>query len=218
MAPDPHPTRTLPRPPAAPTPRAARPPRRVVLLGAVVVLLAGALGVLLGTLGVGAAGTSAPQPPEPPAAASPPAASASPSAAAIPDEVAALVATLPASVYRDCAPRKSDDSAGQVASVRCVPATPGADELLVTQWRDRDAMDADFARYTRYPDGKCSQTTGVRSTWDGGRLACYVNDNDHAVVMCEYDEHAVQVFAVRTDGRHEPLYDWWLTAAKTPLR
>ena len=79
-------------------------------------------------------------------------------------------------------------------------------------------MDADFARYTRYPDGKCSQRTGVRSTWDGGPLACYVNDNDHAVVMWEYDDRALQSFAIRTDGQSRPLYDWWLEAARTPLR
>lgn len=180
------------------------------LLAVVVVLLAGALGVLLGTLGVMAPGTAP--------AAAPTSAAPAPTSTAAPPPSAALVASLAPEVYRDCAPRESDPDVGQVGSVRCTPARPGADELLVTQWRDGAAMAADFARYTRYPDGKCSETTGVRSTWDGGVLACYLNDNGHAVVMWEYDDRALQVVAVRTDGQSEPLYDWWLAAARTPLR
>ena len=179
--------------------------------GASTVLAAGALGYLLGTLGVGAPDAASPVPP-----ASPPAGTASP--APSPDRTAELVAGLPPEVYRDCAPREADTAAGQTASVRCAAARPGADELLVTQWRDRAAMEADFASYSRYPDGKCSQRTGVRSTWDGGALACYVNDKAHAVVMWEYDDRALQVFAIRTDGQSRPLYDWWLQTARTPLR
>jgi hypothetical protein len=222
------PTRALPRLPAdSRDARRPGPPRRLLLLGVVVVALAGALGVLLGALGVGAPATPRAEPESLPAAAATPPVTppvtppgtptpATPSPAA--DAAAALIAALPAEAYRDCQPREIDAAAGQLASVRCAAARPGADELLVTQWREQAAMDADFARYRRYPDGKCSETTGVRSTWNRGVLACYRNANGHAVLMWEYDDRPVQVVAVRTDGRHEPLYDWWLEVAKTPLR
>jgi hypothetical protein len=209
-------TRALPRPAVDPAPP-RRPPWGRVVLAAAVVLGAGGVGLLLGTLGVGAPGTASPPrvlaaseaPPAPPAPTPPPDA---------PDAAAALVEDLPPEVYRDCTPRDIDAAAGQTASVRCTPATPGADELLVTQWRDGAAMEADFASYLRYPDGKCSQRTGVRSTWDGGKLACYLNDNDHAVVMWEYDDRALQVFAIRRDAQTRALYAWWLETARRPLR
>ena len=185
-----------------------RPDRRLLLLGTVVVLLFGALGVLLGSLGIGAPGGA---PASPAAVTSTPSSIPSPSPSADPE----LVALLPNEVYRDCAPREA--AAAQTASVRCVPATDGADELLVTQWRDREAME-EGSGFRRLPDGKCSQETGVRSTWDGGALACYRNDNGHAVVLWQYDERALQVVAVRTDGDSRELYDWWLEAARTPLR
>jgi hypothetical protein len=215
MTSEPSLTRALRRPAVEPTSGRRRPPLGLLALGAGIVLSAGALGVLLGSLGVGAPGTAAPAPaPVPSSAAAPASTSPVPS----PDATARLVAALPPEVYRDCRPREVDTAAGQTASVRCTPATPGADELLVTQWRDRAAMDADFASYERYPDGKCSQRTGVRSTWDGGALACYINGNEHAVVMWEYDDRALQSFAIRTDGQPRPLYAWWLETARTPLR
>jgi hypothetical protein len=186
------------------------PDRRLLVIGAVVVLLCGALGVLLGSLGIGTSGVTA----SPAAAISTPSVSASPSPPTDPEQ-AALVAALPTSVYRDCAPRDVAD--GQTASVRCAAATDGVDELLVTQWRDREAMD-EGSGYRRYPDGTCSQTTDVRSTWDGGGLACYTNDNDHAVVLWQYADRALQVVAVRNDGDSRALYDWWRSTARTPLR
>ena len=186
-----------------------RPDRRTVVIGAVVVLLCGALGVLLGTLGIGAPGGTA----SPAAVRSAPSPSPSTPPTVAPG-VSELVAALPTSVYRDCAPRESGD--GQPVRVRCLPTTEGADELLLTQWRDEKAMQ-NGSDVGRYRDGKCSETTEVRSTWDQGAIACYTNDNDHAVLLWQYADRALQVVAVRNDGDSRELYDWWLETARTPL-
>jgi hypothetical protein len=189
-----------------------RPDRRLLLVGAGVVLLCGALGLLLGTLGIGSSGVT----PSPASAVRTPASPPSPAASASADPAQEqLVAVLPPEVYRDCGPREVAEGAS--ASVRCLPSTDGAGELLVTQWRDSEAME-EASGFRRYPDGRCSQTTEVRSTWDGGALACYTNDNGHAVVLWQYADRALQVVAVRPDGDAPALYAWWREAARAPLR
>ena len=111
----------------------------------------------------------------------------------------------------------------------CIPTDPGADELLVRQFVDSATMDADFqSKYkSKYDEGKCrdfnggAAGTGRSSTWGPGSrapLACYINDNSHAVVMWEYLDRPVQVLAIRTDADSTALFAWWRRASAVPLR
>lgn len=133
-----------------------------------------------------------------------------PPAAKAPDPHAVLIASLPAEIYSSCATAPAPKE-GIVTAVDCRATQTGASSLLVRKWASRAVMDADFAATyaQRYPDGKCSRQTGVRSTWNRGRLACYVNTNGDAVLMYSYADQALQVLAVRADGNSRALYNWW---------
>ena len=118
---------------------------------------------------------------------------ADPSASGEPHE--ALAGRLPAEVYEDCRPDPEREGEGRDTSVKCGTPLDGADELLVTQWRDREAMLANFDEvHGAKPDGKCGEyaadpPTGLRSTWgDDAPLACFVNSEPAAILLWEYPE------------------------------
>jgi hypothetical protein len=46
------------------------------------------------------------------------------------------------------------------------------------------------------------------SSWDRGGLACFVNVNDHAVVLWQVDELALQLVAIRPDDDAAAVFDW----------
>ena len=122
---------------------------------------------------------------------------------------------LPAAVAQDC--RAQPPSGPRTAAYTCTAAAgSGADEFLVYQWPDTQAMQADFQEHYdaggsgRYPDGTCAKRWEVSSTWRAGDLACYRNTRGAAVLMFEYEQEAVQVLAVRKDGQRRALYDWWV--------
>ncbi|MCW2607146.1 MAG: hypothetical protein JWO60_1839, partial [Frankiales bacterium] len=141
----------------------------------------------------------------------------------------ALQARLPDSVYGSCAPRPEGESPERPASLLCTPATAGVDELLVTQWRDPAAMDADWETTFvggRYREAPCSSYEGLpgtarRSTWTApsgaAPLACYLNEPGAAIVMWEYPEQALQVRLVRKDGDYAAAFRWWREAKDVPL-
>ena len=173
---------------------------RFVLLAAAVVVVAFAVGLAIGLASgsSGAGGTAAAAP------------STSPSPSATPGPA------LPTALVRDCAP------AGEGMS--CVPVTAGVDEVLVKQWPDAASMQADFARTQGgRPDGKCGSytgtpTSGMRSTWGGGRpLACYVNSNGAAVVLWEVPDKRLELLAIRKDGNTKAAFSWWNQAVKIAL-
>lgn len=75
-------------------------------------------------------------------------------------------------------------------------------------------MAAEDARWqqtvaTRYPGGGCSEAFGVRSGWDQGRVACYVNTNDDAVITYDYADRPLRVTAIDLSGDTAGLYAWW---------
>ncbi len=190
-----------------PTVAVVEPRRRTgwwVAAGTVVVLAAAVTGVLLSERAPTTVSTDGPTP------------SVTPSTTA--DRHAALVARLPTSVYASCEPAPGRERNGVVTAVDCVPVEAGADEVLVSQWSGAAAMAADFqANYVKYPDGKCRETSQVRSTWDFGRLACYANNVGAAVLMYEYDARGLQVLAVRKDGNRIAVYDWWDARRLVPV-
>lgn len=137
----------------------------------------------------------------------------SPAGQATTDPHTALAARLPAAVYTSCSPAPAREKGEVVTAVDCVSTRPGADEVLVSQWSGTAAMLADYrTHYGKRPDGKCSQVSEVRSTWELGGLACYHNTSGAAVLMYEDDARALQVLAVRKDGDRAALYDWWDSA------
>lgn len=153
-----------------------------------------------------------------PAAPSP---SASPAVPTVPtDPHGQLVSRLPAAVYSGCLPQRDREGGKKTASVTCSSPMPGADELLVTAWSDGPSMLADFTTsYGTKPDGKCgdyagSPTTGRRSTWDGGPLACYINTQGAAILLWEYRDLGLQVLAVRRDRNSAALFSWWRNAVR----
>ena len=137
----------------------------------------------------------------------------------------ALTALLPSAVYQNCTPQPEREGPGRPASVRCTTPLPGVDELLVTKWDSAASMAADFTTtYGAKTDGKCGSYTGdprsgLRSTWGNNNqaLACYLNNNGAAIILWEYPDKAVAVFAVRTDGNAQAAFTWWQTAVNTPL-
>ena len=126
-------------------------------------------------------------------------------------DAAGLAAQLPASVFGDCEDYPEALPDGASASLRCDPAAEGVDELLVASFPGRGELDAWWERTVTevYPDGRCSQGFGVRSTWNGGRLACYLNSNDDAVMRYDYGDRPVQVTAVRDDDDSGALFAWF---------
>jgi hypothetical protein len=56
------------------------------------------------------------------------------------------------------------------------------------------------------------------SSWDRGGLACFVNVNDHAVVLWQVDELALQLVAIRPDDDAAAVFDWWLEHRDGVLR
>jgi hypothetical protein len=139
-----------------------------------------------------------------------------------PDAHSRLVERLPPAVYTGCTPQPEREGGPRVASVRCSSPIPGVDELLVTQWADPASMRSDFERfYGPKKSGRCGDYRGMppagrRSTWNGGPLACYVNDPGAAILLWEYPDLALQVVAVRSDHDHAALFAWW--AATVPER
>ena len=183
--------------------------------------------LVLAGLGGGAAGVvvgSAGGPPE----ATPPTTTvaSSPGGTTAPDRHADLVRRLPTEVYQACRPHPGREGGGRLTSLSCGSAVAGADELLVTQWLDEGSMLVDFTEnYSNRTVARCGDYTGEprlgrRSTWGDERapLACYVNDNDAAILMWEYPDLAIQVLAVREDADSQALVEWWLTAREHALR
>ncbi len=148
-------------------------------------------------------------------------------AAASTEATAALQASLPAGVYRDCAP--ADLQPGQTAALTCDSVMPGADELRVTRWTDAATMEQAFntSAAGRLPADRCgtftggdgARGTGRRSTWGGTSaiLACSVDDTPDAVLLWQYRDAATQVVAVRRDADSTALFAWWQQATRTPL-
>lgn len=140
---------------------------------------------------------------------------------------AELQASLPTSVYRDCAPVPVQP--GQTASLTCASVVPGADELRVTRWTDAATMDRSFDasasghlpadRCSTFTGGDDARGTGRRSTWGGTSavLACSVDDAPDAVLLWQYRDAATQVVAVRRDADSTALFAWWQQTTRTPL-
>jgi hypothetical protein len=135
------------------------------------------------------------------------------------DRYAAVIGQLPTGVYTGCKPAPAREAGGVVTAVDCTSVQPGAADVLVSAFASPAAMATDFQdRYaTRYPDGKCSKQEQVRSTWEHGKLACYLNTQRAAVLLYEYGSRSLQVLAIRADGDHGKLYAWWQTIERTPL-
>ncbi len=135
------------------------------------------------------------------------------------DRYTAVIGQLPTGVYTDCKPAPAREVDAVVTAVDCTSVQPGAADVLVSAFASPTAMARDFRdRYvTRYPDGKCSKQEQVRSTWEHGKLACYLNTQQAAVLLYEYGSRSLQVLAVRADGDHAKLYAWWQTIERTPL-
>lgn len=182
-------------------------------LGLVLVLGAVALGFLLGRDGGGTDSVSGGGGP-------------APTNAAGSKAQTELLAKLPTSVYTGCTPTETAQSA--TATLNCTSAIEGADQLIVSSFADTSAMNGDFEnRYKQaYKDGMCSKFNGKNkgegrtSTWGPNNdqlLACYINENEDAVVLWEYLAPAIQVIAVRDDGNYPELWTYWTKAVKTPL-
>jgi predicted Ser/Thr protein kinase len=136
------------------------------------------------------------------------------------DRHAALARLLPVTVYRACTPAPAREKKGVVTAVDCRSSTPGADEVLVSQWQGPATMLADFDGHygKRLPDGVCRSQSEVQSTWESGKLACYRNAGGATVLLYEYDKIGLQLLAVRKDGDRVQLYDWWHAIRLVPLR
>jgi hypothetical protein len=48
-----------------------------------------------------------------------------------------------------------------------------------------------------------------------GAIACYVNDNSHAVQLWQIDAQALQLLAIRADARSDELFRWWQGARES---
>jgi hypothetical protein len=187
----------------------ARRRRLVAVTAATALLLAGALGALISGGAAGLPGTAG-------------SGEAGGVLAAAGDRPAV---ELPGEVFRDCQEHPDALGPGRTAALRCEPAQPGgADEVLAVAWESPEAMRADFAASyeARRATGPCASGWDRASSWlrDGeraGGLACYHNRQGAAVVMWEHDDLAVQLLAVRADGRTAPLFTWWDEARRTPL-
>lgn len=185
-------------------PRVKAPDRRPILGAAAIVVAA--------FLGGGWAGWSQ-EPSAPPAPSPAPA-----------DSVAILVRRLPTAVYTHCHRLPEREGGGRTVAVKCDSAAPGADELLVSQWTSPTSMVTNFATTyaRRYDKGPCRDfnprtTKGRHSTWAGGGLACYVNSNNAAILLWQYDDKALEVAAVRRDRDAGALFAWWLAAVTHPV-
>ena len=126
-------------------------------------------------------------------------------------DAAGLAAQLPASVFGSCEDYPEALPDGASASLRCDPAADGVDELLVASFPGRGDLDGWWERTVTdaYEPGRCSDGFGVRSSWNGGRLACYLNSNDDAVMRYDYGDRPVQVTAVRDDDDTAALFAWF---------
>jgi hypothetical protein len=162
------------------------------LAGAALVVGAGVAGVLLSGGGSHETGTMT-----------------KPSAGA--DVHAALIARLPKKVYVSCRPAPAREVRLVRTAVDCDSATAGAADVLVSEFDGPAHMEQDFDTHYRskYPDGKCSIQEQVVSTWEQGRLACYLNTNKAAVLLYTYTKTGIEILAVREDGDRAALYDWW---------
>lgn len=208
----------LPRPRPEPVP-----PRRVaisrvrlprLLVGLVVVVVAGAVGVLLST------------PPD--VEDTRPAAAPSASAAGL-DEADRRLAAMLREEYGGCTPLPR--LPGQLARLNCDRTPEGVASVHAVQWADARAVDTGFdSAYVgkpRYPDAPCSDFRGgsgaagtghVSTRIDGGRIACYVNVNDDAVLAWQYDDRAISLLAIRDDNDSSSLFTWWQANRDQVLR
>lgn len=183
----------------APVPEKA-PRTRLWWLAAVpVVLGAGIGGVLLSGTADSGVGSATPKP--------------------VADAHRSLIARLPAAVYTGCKPAPAREVKLVRTAVDCVSVKPGAAEVLVSEFDGPAHMGQDFTDHyvARYRDGKCSVDKDVRSTWEEGRLACYLNANNAAVLLYTYTKTGIEIIAVRKDGDRAALYDWWHDIRLTPL-
>ncbi|MCU1594506.1 MAG: serine/threonine protein kinase [Frankiales bacterium] len=130
-----------------------------------------------------------------------------------------LVARLPADVYTGCKPAPAREVKLVRTAVDCVSVKAGAAEVLVSEFDGPAHLEQDFTESyrARYPDGKCSVDEGVTSTWEEGRLACYLNANGAAVLLSTYSKAGVEILDVRQDGDRAALYDWWRDIRSTKL-
>ena len=190
---------------AAPRPQT----RRAILIASTVVVMGFVVGLAAGYFNGGSA---------------PGKVAASPTSTSAADPHVTLIRRLPITVYGGCVNDPASEGAERTAALSCGTPLPGADQLLVTQWRDTGAMDASSALSVgKRPDGRCGSytglpTTGLRSTWgQKARLSCYINSNGAAIVLWQYPESSVQVLSVRKDGDAQAAFAWWRKAVETPL-
>ena len=122
--------------------------------------------------------------------------------------------------YGECSPLPRSD--GQLARLNCDRTPEGLATLHIVQWRDTEAMEGNFNRNyadkPQYRSAPCSdfrggngaRSTGHVSSRTGfGDIACYVNVNDDAVILWQYDERALQLLAIRDDANSPALFTWW---------
>ena len=209
----------LARPRPEPVPRRgariSRVPLPLLLVGLVVVVVAGTVGVLLST------------PPDVEDTAQAPAPSAS--AAAVLDAADRRLAASLAAQYGECTPLPRQP--GQLARVTCDRTPEGVATVHAVQWSNAEAMDAGFdSAYVgkpQYRSAPCSDfrggsgTTGtghVSTRFDGGRIACYVNVNDDAVLAWQYEDRAISLLAIRDDNDAASLFTWWQSNRDQVLR
>lgn len=212
-----HPTPLArPRPQPVPPRRRAtsRVPLPLLLLGLVVVVVAGAIGVVLST---------PPDVPDAPAVAAP-----SPSATAL-EEADRRLATMLREQYGECTPLPR--LPGQLARLNCDRTPEGIETVHAVQWSNAQAMDAGFdSAYVgkpQYRSAPCADFRGgsgtagtghVSTRIDGGRIACYVNVNDDAVLLWQYEDRAISLLAIRDDNDFASLFTWWQANRDEVLR
>jgi hypothetical protein len=186
-------------------PAGNRVPRALLVGCAAVVLAAGLAGAVAGTRAVPGAGELE---------------GTTTGAASTLDPAHQLLADRLADGYGECTPLERTE--GQLAKLNCDRTPEGIATLHVVQWQDAATMAAAFRRnYVergRYRVDRCAdfsggpgaRGTGNISSREGvGDIACYVNVNDDAVLMWQYDDKALQLLAIRDDPDSAALFSWW---------
>lgn len=190
-------------------------PLPLLLAALAVVGVAGAVGVLL----------SGPPDVEDTAPAAAPSASPGP---AVDDADRRLTAML-REPYGECSPLPR--LPGQLARVSCDRTPAGIASVHAVQWADVQAMDAGFdSAYVdkpQYRPAPCGDFRGgsgtagsghVSTRVGGGRIACYVNVNDDAVLAWQYEDRAISLLAIRDDNDSVSLFTWWQANRDQVLR
>ena len=133
------------------------------------------------------------------------------------EALAQLQAFIPAGIVESCGPPSITGTA--IAEVECeLPDGSGADWVHYSLFASVDEMDASFDRWISSLDveegASCADTeaaVGPYSIGDQevGRVVCTPIENSGAWIRWTDERIAVESSAMREDGDHEALYEWW---------